>query len=174
MERLFPLEHGEAGGLRGGQLAYVGITRAKTRLSHLCAAAYGVWGISYNPVSRFIGEIPRSCAALPEAVRPRRVSVIPGGAAEHVRVKHERYDIGQPAKKPSVLGNIGVKPLQRLPKYEPGMSVTHTVFGSGMILSCRDVAGDVLLEIAFEGKGTKRFLARSAQKYIKITGKREG
>ena len=157
------------------RLAYVGITRAKTRLYLTCARRHMVFGrTSYNPVSRFIGEIPRSCAALPEAVRSRRVSVIPGGAAEHVRVKHERYDIGQPAKKPSVLGNIGVKPLQRLPKYEPGMSVTHTVFGSGMILSCRDVAGDVLLEIAFEGKGTKRFLARSAQKYIKITGKREG
>ncbi len=45
---------------------------------------------------------------------------------------------------------------------QPGDSVTHTAFGSGMVISVRPMGGDALLEIAFDQVGTKKLMLNAA------------
>ncbi len=47
-----------------------------------------------------------------------------------------------------------------------GEMVQHSAFGKGIVISATPISGDVLLEITFDNIGTKRFLSRSASKYI--------
>ena len=48
-------------------------------------------------------------------------------------------------------------------EYKAGMRVRHKSFGEGMILNVRPMASDMLLEIAFDTKGTKKLMASYAQ-----------
>ena len=43
----------------------------------------------------------------------------------------------------------------------------HKAFGRGMVLSAQKMGGDVLLEIAFDGVGTKRLMLKTSAQYIK-------
>ena len=42
----------------------------------------------------------------------------------------------------------------------------HTAFGKGMILSVQKMGGDALVEIAFDGVGTKRLMLKSAAAHM--------
>ena len=44
--------------------------------------------------------------------------------------------------------------------------VRHTAFGKGMVLSVQPMGGDALLEIAFDGVGTKRLMLKSAAQHM--------
>ena len=59
------------------------------------------------------------------------------------------------------------KQSTELPDYRPGDSVVHTSFGRGMILTVSKMGNDALLEIAFDEKGTKRLMARTASAHMK-------
>ena len=48
-----------------------------------------------------------------------------------------------------------------------GDMVQHKAFGKGMVLTANPVGGDVLLEIAFDGVGTKRLFANTASVHMK-------
>ena len=50
-----------------------------------------------------------------------------------------------------------------------GNSVIHKAFGEGMIVSVKPMGGDSLLEIAFNEKGTKRLMAKSAGQFMRRT-----
>ena len=43
----------------------------------------------------------------------------------------------------------------------------HKAFGRGMVLSTQKVGGDVLLEIAFDGVGTKRLMLKFTAQLMK-------
>ncbi|MEE1074671.1 MAG: ATP-dependent DNA helicase PcrA, partial [Acutalibacteraceae bacterium] len=49
--------------------------------------------------------------------------------------------------------------------YTVGQQVIHKTFGKGMIISVTPMAGDHILEIAFENVGTKKIMAN----YSKLT-----
>ncbi len=158
------------------RLAYVAITRARESLCLTHARRRMIFGqTSCNPLSRFVEEIPSELTEKVGSLRDHggiKTDGIPGGAVTRGYSRPERTP--QPTKKAvsaassSATSSIGYKPLERLPKYEPGMKVSHTVFGEGMLISCREIANDVLLEVAFDSHGTKRLLARSVQQYLKI------
>ena len=44
-----------------------------------------------------------------------------------------------------------------------GDKVKHNIFGEGIVLNATSMAGDTLLEIAFETKGTKKIMANFAR-----------
>jgi DNA helicase-2/ATP-dependent DNA helicase PcrA len=46
--------------------------------------------------------------------------------------------------------------------------VVHKVFGRGMVLTVQPMGGDALLEIAFDSKGTKRLMHKSAGPYLTV------
>ena len=48
-----------------------------------------------------------------------------------------------------------------------GDMVQHTAFGRGMVLSVMKMGGDALLEIAFDGVGTKKLMAKTASAHMK-------
>ena len=43
----------------------------------------------------------------------------------------------------------------------------HKAFGRGMVLSVTKMGSDALLEIAFDEKGTKKLLAKTASAHMK-------
>ncbi|MGE4277837.1 MAG: hypothetical protein AB7E30_11780, partial [Lawsonibacter sp.] len=53
-----------------------------------------------------------------------------------------------------------------LPAVQKGDMVRHTAFGQGMILSIQKMGGDALVEIAFDGVGTKRLMLKSAAAHM--------
>jgi DNA helicase-2/ATP-dependent DNA helicase PcrA len=54
-----------------------------------------------------------------------------------------------------------------VPDFRSGDSVVHNVFGRGMVLSVVKMGNDALLEIAFDEKGTKRLMAKTAAVHMK-------
>ncbi|MBQ9373541.1 MAG: hypothetical protein IJU06_01930, partial [Oscillospiraceae bacterium] len=56
---------------------------------------------------------------------------------------------------------------QSVPDFRSGDSVVHNVFGRGMVLSVVKMGNDALLEIAFDEKGTKRLMAKTAAVHMK-------
>jgi DNA helicase-2/ATP-dependent DNA helicase PcrA len=48
-------------------------------------------------------------------------------------------------------------------KFAPGTRVRHDMFGTGDILSARDMGGDVLYEVKFDNGQTKKLMATFAK-----------
>ncbi|BAK99317.1 ATP-dependent DNA helicase PcrA [Oscillibacter valericigenes Sjm18-20] len=65
------------------------------------------------------------------------------------------------------------KPTTAKPASEPlmqvaqGDAVEHTAFGKGTVLSVKPMGGDALIEVAFETKGTKKLMLKSAGAHMK-------
>ena len=51
--------------------------------------------------------------------------------------------------------------------YQKGDMLEHKAFGRGMVLSTQKVGGDTLLEIAFDGVGTKRLMLKFTAQHMK-------
>lgn len=157
------------------RLCYVAITRAKKTLTITHAAQRMLYGrTTANKVSRFVEEIPPECLAAPVQKRPpvsawsgfgpssgtarstafgRSDQSAPNGRSDRPR---QSFPVYQPPKSAA-----------ELPDYRPGDTVRHTSFGQGMILSVSKMGNDALLEIAFDEKGTKRLMARTASVHMK-------
>ncbi len=144
------------------RLAYVAITRAKRELMMLHVRTRLLYGsTTYNPVSRFVSEIPE--ALLDKADM--------GASARSFEVARPMQPaIKQPKKYIGIGDDITVgKPLTRNAAAAPsaelsaGDRVRHPTFGDGVILSTKLMASDTLLEIAFDRVGTKKLMATYAK-----------
>ncbi len=151
------------------RLFYVAVTRARNYLMILSARHRMLYGkTSYNHVSRFIDEIPDGYAertadhsdepkagsffSFDEDTATRKEPSRPVVTEKHSALFNERNRVAS-AKTPSVT-------------FRTGDMVTHKTFGSGMVVSVKAMGGDALLEIAFDGVGTKRMMANTAAKYM--------
>ena len=76
----------------------------------------------------------------------------------------------KPAARPAF--RPAADPGPALPDYQKGDMLEHRAFGRGMVLSAQKMGGDVLLEIAFDGVGTKRLMLKTSAQYLKklVTG----
>ncbi len=133
------------------RLAYVGITRAQQRLYLTHAWARSLWGgTSYNPASRFVGEIPDHLVnVVREAEPPRR-----RGWEEPDR-RRERWSWGAD----------GPKPKRREPDAEtmvarvsPGDRVQHEAFGPGRVVEVKGSGSDAEVTVRFDEAGDKRLV----------------
>lgn len=143
------------------RLAYVGITRAKERLSISCARMRMIRGeTQYNKVSRFVKEIPRELL---------------GGTIQ----KEKMPDIPKPSMmaknafsaKPMALRRTGVpearnfgnstmkKPLD----YAVGDTVSHMKFGTGVVKQIIDGGRDYEVTVDFSSVGVKKMFASFAK-----------
>ncbi|HPE16528.1 MAG TPA: 3'-5' exonuclease, partial [Oscillospiraceae bacterium] len=161
------------------RLCYVAFTRAKQRLVLTCARMRMLFGrTSSNRPSRFTDEIPPACLerasfadgisiapphSFPasESYGDRRTETIARRAAP-VGTRGSGAARGAPKKIPSP-----ARAAAPLPDFRKGDMVTHTAFGRGMVTAVQPMGGDALLEIAFDGVGTKRLMAKSAGAYMK-------
>ncbi len=149
------------------RLAYVGITRAKRRLFISHANSRMLFGTtSRNLPSRFVFEIPD---ALTEKTgrRPSQMSfeALTRGDYERDSYKGEERSTFQgngylARNKATVAKKPQSAPTET---YNVGDTVTHKVFGKGVVVSAKPMANDFMLEIAFEGGSTKKLMANFAK-----------
>ncbi len=141
------------------RLAYVGITRARTRLYLTRAEVRSAWGQpAYNPPSRFLEEVPSelvnwqgNARSVSAASRPQETAWSsasprsPGGQAS-----------GLPGRRPA--------PAPRpIPDLSMGDRVNHDTFGLGQVVATAGSGDNSEASIDFgEGTGTKRLLLRYA------------
>ena len=146
------------------RLAYVGITRAQKKLYLISARQRMLYGTTNrNMPSRFVKEIPE------RVVEDRSVSHYSNGFGSPVtEAKFAKgVKIGGEYKRPSnaahSFGQVGAKADTADIDYKVGDTVKHKSFGTGVILSCRAMGNDMLMEVAFDKAGTKKMMARFAK-----------
>ena len=134
------------------RLAYVGMTRAKRNLYLTAAASRMIFGqTNHNRISRFIEEIPDEYKEFFDETERRRQNVsyhfeeTPSG-----RIRTEKTFSAAPQKAQGTVFGVGDR-------------VRHKVFGGGTVLAASPMAGDTMLEIAFDAKGTKKLMANFAK-----------
>ena len=152
------------------RLAYVAITRAKEKLYITYTKNRTMYGrTNYNILSGFIRtEVPEE---LIEKEAPAaksgffswqrgagKDSYSRGGRSEISRVPDIFGTKSEAAKASEKYG------IQRIPV---GARVMHAVFGEGVILSAKDLSGDVLYEVDFGGAGKKKLMATFAKLTVK-------
>ena len=155
------------------RLCYVAITRAKQSLDISYARQRMLYGrTTNNAPSRFLEELPDSC--------------VERSASELLQTGQSAYRGAYVPERPSLYGDFGVpaapRPAQigkdrsaltgaarRGPKvdYAKGDMVQHSAFGKGLVLTVLPMGNDALLEVAFDGLGTKRLMANTASAHMK-------
>ena len=142
------------------RLCYVAITRAKERLHLVCARQRMLFGrTTSNRVSRFVDEIPE------EHIKKN----IPKGYGFRERSRIEQ-EFARPAYTPgrhSVAAPAAKAPAApAASSFGLGDSVRHKAFGSGVVTKLTPMGGDYLIEINFEGIGTKKLMLRAAAQHM--------
>ena len=133
------------------RLCYVAVTRARKRLTVTTAHRRMLYGqTTVNAPSRFLNELPEDCVVLQERQRPHP----PQRSEQSPRSQYIRR-AAAPLPSP-------------LPDFQPGMRITHKVFGNGLIAEARPMGNDCMLVIEFDQKGKKRLMAKSALSFIEM------
>ena len=174
------------------RLAYVALTRAKEKIYITHAAERVLYGhTASNPLSRFVSrEIPASLLSEEEkrapAFAPPHTYYGGGGRPGTAGFYRGGSRTSAPASRPT--GNrkpnvsdraytppVGGMAMPRtapgnrddyrygVEKFPAGTEVIHAVFGSGKILSAKDMGGDVLYEVAFDDGSIKKLMATFAR-----------
>ena len=145
------------------RLCYVAITRAKQNLFISYAKQRMLYGrTSASMASRFIREIP-------DDVVERKGSVYQG----YSTVTQPHYSQLQTSASTSPRNvdftryTVSASQSSHQLDLKKGDMVQHTAFGRGMVLSVLKMGGDALLEIAFDGVGTKKLMAKTASAHMK-------
>ena len=175
---IFPSEQNIMSEVEMGEerrLCYVAITRAKNKLYITYTKNRTMYGrTSYNMLSCFIRkEVPEELLEKEGGYRTQSQSYGRSygggfggynggyGARNSYARKSEltRSPSGIGASKPKSASaeSFGVK------RFEAGTRVRHTAFGEGVILSARDLGGDVLYEVKFASVGVKKLMATYAR-----------
>ncbi len=154
------------------RLAYVAITRAKERLYISYAKSRLMYGRTlYGMLSCFIREeLPVELTArdVPRYEPPRQNTYYSGGdRRSQSRYGEHRGGYGELARKVE----IGTQPTPAkrgaekfgVEKLSVGARVGHSIFGEGVIMSSKDMGGDVLYEVKFDNGSVKKLMATFAK-----------
>ncbi len=143
------------------RLAYVAITRAKDELYMTHTRERMIYGrTTCNPLSRFVqNEIPETLI-FRESEFPRRPAS--QGQARPCFTPHPQQNrfgemnrrVDTPKAAPKTYG---------IEKLAPGTRVSHPTFGTGTILTARDMGGDMLYTVAFDNGAEKKLMATFAR-----------
>ena len=149
------------------RLAYVAITRAKEKLYVTHTKTRMNYGKTcYNPLSRFIrDELPPSLTEReqPKKVPPRATASSYYSPARRAEVSKEfsrSFDIGRNSAGKSTARGAESFGIER---FAQGTRVSHQMFGEGVVLSSKDMGGDVLYEVRFDSGATKKLMATFAK-----------
>lgn len=157
------------------RLCYVAMTRAKKKLYFTCARQRMIFGkTTAGKTSRFVEEVSGEYIDKPAP------------AFSHVNFRFDDGDSDdrhesafRPKARVNHVGNPDIKKKDSMPfapsgaasstplaSFKKGDLVNHKAFGRGMVTDVQPAGGDALLEIAFDGVGTKRLMAKSAAAYM--------
>lgn len=147
------------------RLAYVGLTRAQSRLYISRALVRSAWGApSHNPASRFLDELPvdlvdwRRTAA--EQTRWGRSDLSGGSTRLGVPTDAGRRNFSSAALRADAASKA--KPAREIPSLSPGDRVAHDSFGLGTVVAVEGAAEKSVASIDFGSEGVKRLLLRYA------------
>lgn len=143
------------------RLAYVGITRAKERLSISCAKMRMIRGeTQYNKVSRFVKEIPRELLAgtiqkekMPDIPKP---SMMAKNAFSAKPMALRRTGVPEAR-------NFGNSAMKKSLDYAVGDTVSHLKFGTGVVKQIIDGGRDYEVTVDFSSVGVKKMFASFAK-----------
>ena len=142
------------------RLCYVAITRAKKSLTICYARKRMLYGKTNASLpSRFLREIP-------EDIIVKKGSYLQSGWYPD----RDGLPTTQiPRSAATGFSSYTSKPQETTFRLDinKGDMVQHTAFGRGLVLSVMKMGGDALLEIAFDGIGTKKLMAKAASGYLK-------
>ena len=175
------------------RLCYVGITRAKQYLFLTCSQKRTIFGsTSYNPVSRFLNEIPKELLdGYEEAFENEKEedNIFKDskfswtyGSQNASKIKTYKIDSGNNSQREPVaakqkennfvfrtaesfLNSIGKSSNETnvdLAQYKAGIRVFHKKFGEGTINSVEPEGEDLKVDINFDKAGHKRLMAKFA------------
>lgn len=154
------------------RLCYVGITRAKKRLFLTNCKSRMVFGsTSYYRPSRFIDEIPEELLEHTQegfaggfsSYGSAGASAV-GKAKSYFAADSDIEDYEPPKTVDRGFSGAPKKtPAGASLDYRAGDTVEHAVFGRGVIISTQPMGNDMLLEIAFTERGTKKIMAKMAK-----------
>ena len=175
------------------RLCYVGITRAKQYLFLTCSQKRTIFGsTSYNPVSRFLNEIPKELLdGYEEAFENEKEedNIFKDskfswtyGSQNASKIKTYKIDSGNNSQREPVaakqkennfvfrtaesfLNSIGKSSNETnvdLSQYKAGIRVFHKKFGEGTINSVEPEGEDLKVDINFDKAGHKRLMAKFA------------
>lgn len=140
------------------RLAYVAITRAKSRLYLTNARKRMLFGQTQtNITSRFMREIGSELIEKHDNAAAMKNNI---SENENAVTEVQSTSLQQQLARNKSLLNSGTKAVVA---YSAGERVQHNIFGEGTILSARPMANDTMLEIAFEKVGTKKIMANYAK-----------
>lgn len=152
------------------RLAYVAITRARKNLTitnTTCRLLFG--STTRNLPSRFLREVPEELCDITSPTPVIRNDWNTGSSWSS-GYQHTAYRTGRltQEERTAAFGNCSSKPAQKSSSaksgsYSAGQVVEHNTFGKGIIRSVMPMAGDMLLEIAFERVGVKKLMATYAK-----------
>lgn len=170
------------------RLCYVGITRAKENLFLTYSKQRTIFGsTSYNPVSRFLTEIPEELLEGHEEAfgnNNTKNKLFEDsnyswtyGSKNNGNIKSYKIDNNDSSKTKtnennfafrtaeSFLNNITKKSNQQvdLSQYQAGVRVKHKKFGEGIINKVEPEGEDLKVDITFDKAGHKRLMAKFAK-----------
>lgn len=142
------------------RLCYVGLTRAKKRLTLTCARQRMLFGkTSANKPSRFVEEIPEEYLC---KIEPRPAYDFERST---VQKRTQAYSVAAYTEKPKPKPFASQQAAENVGTFKTGDSVNHKAFGDGIIMKMTPMGGDYLVEIAFK-EGTKRLMLRAAAQHM--------
>ncbi len=145
------------------RLAYVALTRAKDKIYITHTRNRMLYNqTSYNPLSRFIREIPENLIN-DETEEYDTYAYMPRQQAVPKTYFSVRDDSARAQQQPTPQ-RTAPKPTAML---KEGDRVRHRVFGEGEIFSVKPMGADVLYEVVFDTAGTKKLMGSFA-KLVKI------
>ena len=151
------------------RLAYVALTRAKDRVYITYTKNRMLYGrTSYNPLSRFVSEIPDELIDEELAYAPRADYGHGSYYSSAPRSYITNSQVTTPEPKRRAPESYGAptapKPAAKQGlDFKEGDRVFHGTFGAGEILSAKPMGADVLYEVIFDKAGTKKLMGTYAR-----------
>jgi DNA helicase-2/ATP-dependent DNA helicase PcrA len=147
------------------RLAYVAVTRAKKELLiTYCRTRLYFGRTVINPRSRFIDEIPAELCEIQsyfESTPMGSYSFGGGYSYSSPRTVSTSFSYQKQSSRPVSVSNP--KPSVSLETFNTGDRVKHGKFGSGTVLSAKQMGADIMYEIAFDDFGTKKLMGTYAK-----------
>ena len=141
------------------RLCYVGITRARKRLTMTCARRRMIHGeTQYNKLSRFLKEIPLELLDTGNIVEKNTMDVPKQTAYAQARqtFKTKAFSTAKPIKQFGTASGEG-------PGYDVGDRVKHMKFGEGLVTAMTAGGRDYEVTVQFDTVGVKKMLATFAK-----------
>ncbi|WP_254450681.1 DNA helicase PcrA [Aeromicrobium stalagmiti] len=134
------------------RLAYVGITRARSRLYVTRATTRAAWGApSYNPASRFLDEVPESLVDWRRLASPP-TQWTPSQPSATAQSSFRSTNVAARSRKAD----------REIISLAPGDRVSHDSFGLGTVIAVEGQAEKSVASVDFGSQGVKRLLLRYA------------